>query len=141
MSDDVVARGRGSTSRHGRGPAVARWPAVVLIVALLVAAGLVGSNDDGSDFAAPDTVLDPSGMGPTIGSSESLGSFWFCAGGTGVPNGAADHTVVILNTTGEERRVDVVVYGSRPAGGEPPAPASVALAAKPYPRERPSGSG
>ncbi|HEX7094824.1 MAG TPA: DUF5719 family protein, partial [Acidimicrobiales bacterium] len=30
--------------------------------------------------------------------------------------------------------VDVVVYGSRPAGGEPPAPASVALAAKPYTR-------
>lgn len=112
---------------------IPRWPAVVLIPALLIAAALAG---DGTERAteASDAVADARTFGPTIASSESLGSFWFCAGGTGVEGGFADHSVVIVNTTAEERLVDIWLYGSRPADGERPEPKRLTTTAKPFAR-------
>lgn len=39
---------------------------------------------------------------PTAAPATALSSTWFCAGGTSVANGRADHTVVIANPTGHE---------------------------------------
>lgn len=122
-----------SRRRGSRRLDIPRWPALVLIVALLVAAALAGDGAERSTEAS-DAAVDPRAFGPTIASSDSLGSFWFCAGGTGVEGGFADHSVVIVNTTGEERLVDILVYGSRPADGERPEPVRLTTTAKPFAR-------
>jgi hypothetical protein len=90
-----------------------RWPALLLVPVLLLAA-VFASNDpsDGVEAAADAPLL-----GPRIARPGALSALWFCSGGTGVDGGPADHTVVLANTTDTERSVSLSVFGSRLAGG------------------------
>jgi hypothetical protein len=98
-----------------------RWPALVLIAALLAAMWLV--EDDRAEPAAtePDSIV----LGPLVAAEDSLGAFWYCAGGTGIAGGAADHNLVAINTTGVDRYATITLYGSRPEGGEHPEPVPI----------------
>jgi hypothetical protein len=89
--------------------------------------------DDGDD-PPPQPEPDSQVLGPLVAADESLGAVWFCAGGTGTPDGVADHQVSIVNTTDAERRITMVVYGSRPDGGERPEPVTVESDLAPYGR-------
>lgn len=113
---------------------IARWPALVLIPLLLLAAVLL--SDDDPD-AATEPVDDVQVLGPLLASPDSLGAFWFCAGGTGVEGSAADHSVIVTNTTDEDRLATLTVYGSRPADGVRPEPVSVQFGVAPYTRSDP----
>jgi hypothetical protein len=101
-----------------RASASLRWPALILIPALLGAAWMLDDAEPGAEPEPPDTQV----LGSLIASDESLGAFWFCAGGTGVAGGAADHTISVVNTSDQDRVATYTVYGSRPDGGERPAP-------------------
>lgn len=110
-----------SSQRSSARQSMTRWPALVLIPALIVAGALFGQDDDAP---ADDAIADaqPEALGPVIASADSLGAFWFCSGGTGIAGGAADHTVVAINSSDEPRTVTITVYGTRAEGGERPEP-------------------
>jgi hypothetical protein len=118
-------------SRRGRS-STTRWPALVLVPALLVAMWLIDDDDEAATVEAePDALV----LGPLVASDDALGAFWFCAGGTGVANGLADHSIVVINTTDEERFATITVYGSRPEGGERPLPEQIVTTIAPYARQ------
>jgi hypothetical protein len=109
-------------SRPARSSSAPRWPALVLIPALLIAAALVGRGDDAADAEVAAVEVQPEAYGPVVAGPDSLGAFWFCSGGTGVAGAAADHHVTAINTTDASRVVTLTVYGSRAADSEPPEP-------------------
>jgi len=86
---------------------VKRWPALVLIPGLLVAALLFDQRADTerarrARSAAPGSVAESSDLtlSMAVGSpADALSSAWFCAGGTSNPGGIADHAVVVSNPT------------------------------------------
>jgi hypothetical protein len=63
------------------------------VVAVAVAAA-VGLDGDGGTAAAPPT---PAALMPAVAPASRGSSTWYCAAGTAVPDGEADHTVVIAN--------------------------------------------
>lgn len=101
-----------------------RWPALVLIPALLVAALVYDSDDD--------NIGAPGAQGPTGGADdlfrtmpvaappEALSSTWYCAGGTGLYGGDADHTVIVANAGGEAATGTITAVPSRGAAVEDP---------------------
>ncbi len=119
-----------------------RWPALVIIVALVTAALVSDHGDDTSGAAAP------AGGGPATGESlagstselartmavaappGALSSTWFCAGGTATAKGVADHFVVVANPTGRGVRGTVTAM---PSSGRP---ASRAVTVAAYSRVR-----
>ncbi|MGI8937162.1 MAG: DUF5719 family protein [Iamia sp.] len=71
-----------------------RWPALVLILALLVGGALVG-RDGATDAEEP--AVDASTLLPVAAPADALGSVWFCAGQTAGDDTDADGTLVIAN--------------------------------------------
>ncbi len=66
---------------------------------------------------------------PVAGPASELSATWFCAGGTGTPDGPADHRIVLANPTERDRPVTVTVLGGEvapplPSAPEPGAPGS-----------------
>ena len=98
---------------------VARWPAILLIVALIVAALLSG---DGGTEPVTSSTRDLATLGPVVARADALSALWFCNGGTAVDNGIADHRVVLVNTTDAERSGSLTAYASKPATGARPQP-------------------
>ncbi len=80
-----------------------RWPALVLIPALLVAALVHDGGDDAGGAGratagrSAGAVEDRFRAMPVAAPRGALTATWYCAGGTGVEGGGADHTVVIAN--------------------------------------------
>lgn len=108
-----------------------RWPAVVLILAVLVAALLV-VDDGGPGPASSDEA--PLPVGAVVAKPDALSALWFCNGGTAVDNGLGDHRVTIVNTTAAPRRGTLTAYGSKPASGSRPAPVDRSWELAPYAR-------
>jgi hypothetical protein len=98
-----------------------RWPALVLIVALLAVALLLG-GDDGAATDGPADTATPVPKGAVVAKPDALSALWFCNGGTAADNGIGDHRVTIVNTTGEPRSGTITAYASRPANGPRRAP-------------------
>jgi hypothetical protein len=107
-----------------------RWPALLLVPALLAGLWLLDDDDPAPAAPEPDSQV----LGPLVAGDESLGAVWFCAGGTGTPDGVADHQVIVVNTTDAPRRVSMRVYGSRSESGEKPEPVPVETDLPPYGR-------
>lgn len=97
----------------------ARWPAIVVIVALVVAAFVFG--DDSREVVSSST-RDTALLGPIVAKADAMSALWFCNGGTSVDKGLADHHVVLVNTTDAERAGSLTVYASRPVAGVRPQP-------------------
>jgi hypothetical protein len=109
----------------------ARWPALVVIVALLVAAFLFTDNDP---KVVTEPVAQPLSVGPIVAKPDALSSLWFCNGGTAVDNGVADHQVIMVNTTPEQRAGTITVYASKPTTGARPTPVRKSWTLAPYAR-------
>jgi hypothetical protein len=108
-----------------------RWPALLVIVALIVAAFLFADDEPerAAEGAPPQVVA-----GPVMARADAMSSLWFCNGGTAVDNGVADHRVVMSNTTAEPRSGTITVYASKPAAGARPAPVRKQWTLAPYAR-------
>lgn len=109
----------------------ARWPAIVVIVGLLVAALLFG--DDAREADAP--AAPAAALGPVVAKTDALSALWFCNGGTAADNGLADHVVVVVNTTDAPRTGSLIAYASKLADGRTrPDPKRVAVNLAPHGR-------
>ena len=81
-----------------RGSDRRRVPAVIgvgLAVAGVAVAGSTFERRGEAVATTPGPVA--ADLGPVAPSADSLGSTWFCAGGTARENGSADHRVVVVN--------------------------------------------
>ena len=85
---------------------VVRWPAILLLAAAVVAMTIVsGDDDDGSATAAVDRPVVP-----TAGEASSLSSTWYCAAGTIIQDGFADHELIIANPSPSAADVRLTVF-------------------------------
>lgn len=89
-----------------------RWAALVLVVGLLVG-GAVLDEADGPATDRQET--DARTIAPVANRPDSLGSTWFCAGGTAESGGFADHVVRAANPTDDDRQGTVSIF---PGGAE-----------------------
>lgn len=108
------------TNRAARGP-------VLVLVLLLVAAAVWVRDDRGADddvSAGPAELAQPADLGP-VAPGEGGPSTWFCAGGTAIEGGVADHVVVVSNLGEEPVRGALTVF---PVRAEPLAPVEVEVA-------------
>lgn len=103
-----------------------RAPGLVALLVALAAVVAVGTTVDRrgrgavADAAptAPTTTVegDPEALAPVAARPGSLGSTWFCAGGTARDEGSADHRIVVVNPGEADLRATVTVYGGAFAG-------------------------
>jgi hypothetical protein len=79
---------------------VRRWPALLVLLALVVAAGVVQHQRD-QRVTRPQPVL-VSQLQPVAAGPGTLSSTWYCAAGTatGTATGLAEQTVVVQNASG-----------------------------------------
>lgn len=105
---------RARPSPGERGPRTWRWPALLLVPALIAGALVVEGRDD--EEAAASAVPAPVAM-PTANAAGAASSTWYCAGGTatGTDEGAAEQTVVVVNAGGEPRQARLTAYPSEGA--------------------------
>jgi hypothetical protein len=86
----------------------ARVPFIVVVATLLVGAFLVERNHDRDTLPEPE--LDLSRAAPLSAPSDVLGSTWYCAAGSAVDDGPADHTVVLANPTAGDRVAELTAF-------------------------------
>ncbi|MEM7285325.1 MAG: DUF5719 family protein [Actinomycetota bacterium] len=86
---------------------VTRWPAIILLAAVISLMAIVDAGDDQPALGVG-TLERP--IVPTAGKSEALSSAWYCAAGTIVEDGFADHTLVIANPSAAEASVALTVH-------------------------------
>ncbi|HET6952556.1 MAG TPA: DUF5719 family protein [Acidimicrobiales bacterium] len=113
-------------SGGGRHDATVRLPAIAVIaVVLLGAVVLDRSGNDRPGAAAPAPAARPEAVVPAAVPATAGSSTWYCAAGTAVDGGDADHHVVLVNLGEEARRAVLTVFaGARVApaedrGGDP----------------------
>ncbi len=76
---------------------IVRWPAILILVGAL-AAMVALDRSDGAAGGVAATAAPLVGSG--VGDADALSSVWYCAGGTIVADGFADHELLIGNPTG-----------------------------------------
>lgn len=93
-----------------------RLPALLLVPGLIVAAAVVERRGLGPERAAGTAEAVEVPM-PAAAAPGAASSTFFCAGGTatGSDDGAAEHTVVVANGSGEPRRGRLTAYPSEGA--------------------------
>lgn len=84
-----------------------RWPALVLIVALLVGGAVV--SRDGTTADGGEAAVDPATLLPVAPPADALGSIWYCAGQSAGDDTPADGTLVIANPSDTPARGEVEV--------------------------------
>ncbi len=108
-----------------------RWPAIVVIAAVVAGLVILDQRERPSAESTLD-VTSPSSM-PAAPPGGSLGSTWYCAGGTVAPAGFADHEVVVANPGDRDVSGTMTVYGAQIAADEtvlavPPVTAAIRVA-------------
>lgn len=112
---------------RGDGPRAARGPVLVLVL-LIVAAAVWAGDDRGAAVdpgLAPVEVAKPADLAP-VAPGDGGPSTWFCAGGTAVEGGLADHVVVVSNLGETAVRGTLTAF---PVRAEPLAPIDLEVAA------------
>ena len=88
----------------------ARGPAIAVIVGVLLLILLFDPEPRDSTSVAPAvSAIAPS----SLSSATARNDVWFCAGGTAVDNGFADHRLLMINTTDVERIASINAVGIR----------------------------
>ena len=89
-----------------------RWPALLVLLLVVVAAGFVDHS-----FGRPKaTVRATAGAMPVAPPAGALSSTWYCAGGTAASGGGADMGVAVVND-GNETRKGTITF--TPSQGDP----------------------
>lgn len=92
----------------------ARWPALVLVPAAVVAMVAVDAGHDRPEDSSTPASLDALGYEPVTAPEDAISSTWFCAGGTADPAGGnADHVVVVANVGEAELEGTVTAFPDR----------------------------
>jgi hypothetical protein len=107
-----------------------RLPVVVVLAAALAGAVAVdGARDDPNADATGASAVRPGTLMPASPPADVGSSTWYCAAGTAVEGGMADHTVTVLNPTDDELAATLTVFagdiahpGTAGAGAAEPAP-------------------
>jgi hypothetical protein len=101
---------------------VPRMPALLVIVAALVAGGLIDRRARPSAAAAA-----PSGLSimEAAAPDNAQSSSWYCAGATDVPGGPANGSLVLANSRSQPVRATVEVLGQSPQGSIGTVPVTV----------------
>ncbi len=86
---------------------VVRWPAVVLLAAVIAVMVVVDADRDPPEAEG---VLLERPVVATSGRPGALSSTWYCSAGTIVADGVADHTLVLGNASGREARIELTVF-------------------------------
>ena len=86
---------------------VTRWPAIILLAAVIALMVIVDAGDDGATGGVG-ALERP--IVPTAGKAEALSSAWYCSAGTIVEDGFADHTVVVANPSATDASVALTVH-------------------------------
>jgi hypothetical protein len=94
----------------------ARGPALVVIVAVLLVALVFDPEPRPVTTAAPSSLIPV--VPASFSSAAARSDVWFCAGGTAVEGGFADHRLILINTTDAERVASISASGSRVAGAD-----------------------
>lgn len=96
---------------------VSRWPAVVVLVALVVGAWVVDRDHERDQSAGGDTTtpLEAEGYLPVSAPDDALTSTWYCPGGTASAGGRADTTIVVANATDRELNGSATIFPSIPS--------------------------
>jgi hypothetical protein len=94
-------RAQGPQGGDGRELVVTRWPALVLVPALIAVALLVDSDDSkpSPSAVAAEASTELTRMMPVASAPDALASTWYCAAGTAEEGGAANQTVIVYNPT------------------------------------------
>lgn len=101
-----------------------RIPVLVVIGGCIALAAVFGVS--GTDPAPTARATSPIAAAvPTVADPEAVSTTWYCAEGTGAPDGRADETIVIANQGDGEARALVTVM---PGGQEEPASRRVTVA-------------
>lgn len=97
---------------------IPRWPALVILLACL--GGLIWL--DQREVAVDQTVIALEGKPafPVAAGEGSLGSSWYCAGGTGDTGGVASHIVLIANADVVAATGTATVFGAQLVDGAAP---------------------
>lgn len=97
-----------------------RLPFAVLLTAALSAAVAIGdpSADPGSRTDTGDRGAPLAALTPLVPAADAVASTHYCAAGTGLPGGVADHTVVVVNPGDAPVTARVTAYGGEAAGGD-----------------------
>jgi hypothetical protein len=88
-----------------------RGPVLAVIVAILLVALVFDPEPRRLATVAPSSVV--AVVPSSVSSTDGVSDVWFCAGGTAIDGGFADHRVVLVNTTGTERVAAISASGSR----------------------------
>ncbi|HUP74443.1 MAG TPA: DUF5719 family protein [Acidimicrobiales bacterium] len=91
----------------------ARAPAIAVIVLVLLVALLFDPEPRRLDSVAP--VSAAASVPSSVSAATALSDVWFCAGGTALDDGFADHRVLLINTSDVERVASINAVGSRVA--------------------------
>ncbi len=87
---------------------IVRWPAILLLSAA-IAVMVVVDADEPEPSVDAGSVPD-SAVVSTVGSPEALSSTWYCASGTILEDGIADHTLIVANPGAGEAAIDLTVF-------------------------------
>jgi hypothetical protein len=94
---------------------LSRWPAVVILAGLIVAAWVVDRDHErpGPEPIDAATPLEVQGFLPVAAPEDAITSTWYCPGGTADDDGIADTTIVVANTTEEEQVGEITIFPNR----------------------------
>ncbi len=92
-------------SSAGSRARVIRWPAILLLAGAVVAMALVSG-----DPPEQSSTADARPLVPTAGLPDALSSTWYCAAGTIVAEGPADHEVIVGNPTDRPAQVEITIF-------------------------------
>lgn len=102
------------TARHRRARRLTprRWLPFVALVALVVGAVMVSSEEPSAPPTRTASVLDTSNL-PSIGVPDALATAWYCGGGTATgEGGTAELTLVLANDSRRGAVAEITVLGA-----------------------------
>ena len=111
----MARRAARPAARHRRGRRLTprRWLPFAALLALVVGAVMVSSEEPPAPPAPVASVLDTTRM-PSVDAPDAIASSWYCAGGTATGDGIAELSLVLANDDRRGATAEITLMG--PAG-------------------------
>jgi len=105
-----MAARRAARRRRSRRLTPRRWLPFAALIAIVVGAVMVSSEEPTKPPSAVDPVLDPTRL-PSVNLDDAIATAWYCAGGTATGDGVAEMTIVLANDAPRGASAEVTVMG------------------------------